>query len=144
VLLRTGIVLGPDGGALQPLVTLFQTGLGGPWGDGRQWWSWIHLADQVGLILFALDQRLSGAVNLTAPHPVTVNEFARLLGKALRRPALLRAPGFVMRTVLGEAASALFDLQRVVPRRALEAGYDFQFPSLAPALINLVGKEKRP
>jgi uncharacterized protein (TIGR01777 family) len=144
VLLRTGIVLGRHGGALQPLVTLFKTGLGGPWGNGGQWWSWIHLADQVGLILFALDQRLSGAVNLTAPNPVTVNEFARLLGKALRRPALLRAPEFVMRTALGEAATALFDLQRVVPRRALEAGYDFRFQSLAPALVDLVGKEKRP
>jgi len=144
VLLRSGIVLGRDGGALPPLVTLFQTGLGGPWGDGRQWWSWIHLVDQVGLMLFALDRRLSGAVNLTAPNPVTVNEFARTLGHALRRPALLRAPEFVMRAALGDSATALFDLQRVVPNRALEAGYDFRFPSLSPALVNLFGKEKRP
>lgn len=133
-LLRTGLVLGPGGGGLAPLLLVFRLGLGGPWGDGRQWWSWIHLADAVGLMQFALDRGLEGPVNLTAPEPVTVNEFAREMGRALHRPALLRLPRFAARLALGEGADALFNLQRVVPRRALDAGYRFQFPHLPDAL----------
>jgi uncharacterized protein (TIGR01777 family) len=137
-LLRTGIVLGNDGGALPPLLTLFRTGLGGPWGSGKQWWSWIHIADQLRIILTALDRGLAGPINLTAPQPVTVNEFARELGKALRRPAFLRAPESALRAVLGEGATALFDLQRVVPARANAEGYEFEFPGVAEALRNLI------
>jgi uncharacterized protein (TIGR01777 family) len=138
-LLRTGIVLGSDGGALKPLLGLFKTGLGGPWGNGRQWWSWIHVVDQIGLTLFALDRGLSGPINLTAPNPVTVNELACQLGRALHRPALLRAPEFALRAALGEGAAALFDLQKVMPKRALESGYEFRFPDVAQALQDLIG-----
>jgi uncharacterized protein (TIGR01777 family) len=137
-LMRTGIVLGVDGGALSPLLGLFKTGLGGPWGDGRQWWSWIHIADQIGFILFALDRGLAGPFNLTAPNPVTVSEFARVLGKALRRPALLRAPEFALRAAFGEAAAVLFDLQKAMPERVLDAGYEFRFPDLTVALDDLL------
>lgn len=137
-LLRTGIVLGSDGGALRPLAGLFRTGLGGPWGSGRQWWSWIHIGDEIGLILHALDRGITGPLNLTAPDPVTVNDFARELGRALRRPALLRAPEFALRMMLGEGAATLFDLQRVVPQRALDEGYEFRFGKLPPALQDLV------
>ena len=94
--------------------------------------------DEIGLILLLLDQGLDGAVNLTAPNPVTVDEFAEALGKALRRPAFIRTPAFVLRAVFGEGASALLDLQRVNPRRALECGYQFRFPTVAEALKNLV------
>jgi uncharacterized protein (TIGR01777 family) len=137
-LLRTGIVLGKGGGALDSLLPSFRLGVGGPWGDGRQWWSWIHMEDEVGLVLFILDRKLDGAFNLTAPKPVTVNEFAKSLGKALKRPAWIRAPGVMLRAGLGAGASALLDLQRVVPARALECGYEFRFPTVAEALHDLV------
>lgn len=136
-LLRTGLVLGPNEGALAPLVPLFKLGLGGPWGSGQQWWSWIHIADEVGLILFAIDHELAGPINLTAPTPVTVNQFAESLGAALDRPAMLRAPAFAVRLALGEMADALLGSQRVVPERALDEGYAFRFPDLAGALADL-------
>ncbi len=138
--LRTAPVLGLGGGPLRPMLPIFKLGLGGPWGDGRQWWSWIHLADHVGLTLHLLDHDVRGPVNLTAPHPVTVTEFATALGRALHRPAVLRVPGFALRLALGEAATALLDLQRVVPRRALEAGYAFRFSRVEEALEELVGR----
>jgi len=137
-LLRTGIVLGKAGGALASLLPPFKLGLGGPWGTGLQWWSWIHISDEIGLILMLLDRRLEGPFNLTAPQPVTVNEFAAALGKVLRRPALIRVPGFLLRAGLGEAASALLDLQRVRPKRGLECGYQFEFPTIAGALEDLL------
>jgi uncharacterized protein (TIGR01777 family) len=137
-LLRTGIVLGKRQGALASLLPSFKLGLGGPWGSGTQWWSWIHIEDEVGLILLLLDRKLAGAFNLTAPNPVTVNEFAATLGKTLRRPALIRTPAFLLRAGLGEGASALIDLQRVSPKKALERGYQFQFPTLAEALKDLL------
>ncbi|UCD23238.1 MAG: TIGR01777 family oxidoreductase, partial [Gemmatimonadota bacterium] len=112
-LLRTGMVLGNGGGVLGSLLPLFKTGLGGPWGHGNQWWSWIHLADEVGLILHALDRGVTGPINLTAPKPVTVNEFAEALGSGLRRPSLFRAPEAMLRIALGESASALMASQRV-------------------------------
>ena len=136
-LLRSGVVLGKSGGGLSPLMTLFKLGVGGPWGDGRQWWSWIHLADETGLILFALDRALEGPVNLTAPNPVTVNEFAIAMGRALHRPAALRMPAFGLRLALGEAADALLNLQRVIPRKALRAGYEFLYPEIDTALKNI-------
>jgi len=139
VLLRTGIVLDPGDGALAPLVPLFKLGLGGPWGPGDQWWSWIHRDDEIGLILFALDRDVSGPLNLTAPNPVTVDTFASALGAALNRPALIRAPAFAMRLAMGEMADALLGSQRVVPERALDAGYEFSFTELDAALSDLFG-----
>jgi len=136
-LLRTGIVLGKGAGALASLLPSFKLGLGGPWGTGRQWWSWIHIDDEVGLLLFLLDHGFNGAFNLTAPNPVTVNEFATTLGRTLRRPSWIRTPASLLRTGLGEGASALLDLQRVIPKRALEVGYEFRFPTLSEALEDL-------
>jgi len=139
-LLRTGIVLGPGGGGLSPLILAFRLGLGGPWGDGRQWWSWIHLADAIGLILFLMDRPLPGPVNVTAPEPVTVNDFAREMARALHRPALLRIPEIAARLALGEAAGPLFNLQRVLPRRVQAAGYQFQFPTIRGAVEDAFGR----
>jgi len=139
-LLRTGIVLSATGGALASLLPSFKVGLGGPWGNGKQWWSWIHIADEIGLILMLLDRRLYGPFNITAPQPVTVNEFATALGKVLHRPARIRAPTLLLRAGLGEGASALLDLQRVDPKKALECGYLFLFPTLADALEDLLKK----
>jgi uncharacterized protein (TIGR01777 family) len=138
-LLRTGIVLGPDGGALHPMLTPFRLGLGGPWGAGTQWWSWIHADDVVGLVLLALDRDLAGAVNATAPAPVTVNEFAHTRGTVLGRPSFARVPEFALRIALGEAAEALLASQRVVPRRALDVGYRFLHPALRAALADVLG-----
>jgi uncharacterized protein (TIGR01777 family) len=136
---RTGPVLGNGGGALAAMEPIFKLGLGGPWGDGSGWWSWIHLDDQVRLTLFVLDGTTDGPVNFTAPNPVTVDEFAKALGKALGRPAIARAPAFALRAALGEAADALLHLQRVVPARALSAGFAFRYPEVASALDAVYG-----
>ncbi len=137
VLLRTGLVLARDAPALAPLVPWFQLGLGGSWGDGKGWWSWIHLADLVGLVLWALDHEVRGPLNATAPHPVTVDEFADTLGAVFQRPVWFRMPALGLRLALGEAADALLHLQRVIPAKALAAGYGFQFPALRDALEDL-------
>lgn len=139
VCVRTGLVLDRSGGALAPLVPLFKLGLGGPWGDGTQWWSWIHAADEIGLILLAIDADVAGPLNLTAPNPVTVDSFAKALARSLNRPAIMRQPAFALRLALGQMAEALLASQRVVPRRALDAGYAFRFPELDGALADLFG-----
>ena len=137
VLFRTGLVLAGNAPAIAPLLPLFRVGLGGSWGNGRQWWSWIHIADLVGLALLAIDGPLAGPVNVTAPNPVTVDEFAFTLGAVFRRPVLFRMPAIGLRLALGEAADVLLQLQRVVPAKALAAGYQFRFPSLRKALEDL-------
>ena len=139
VRLRTGIVLGREEGALKQMLPPFKLGVGGPIGSGRQWFSWIHVADEVGLILFLLEASTAdGPFNLTAPNPVTMREMARTLGKVLHRPAVLPVPGFALKAALGEVADVLLTGQHVVPRRALEAGYSFQFPELDGALRDLL------
>ncbi|TXS91273.1 TIGR01777 family protein [Parahaliea maris] len=140
-LIRTGIVLGA-GGALAKMLPAFRMGLGGPIGDGRQWMSWIHINDEVGAILHLLDSPgLRGAFNLTAPEPVTNEEFTRTLAGVLRRPAVFRVPARVMKVMLGEASELLVEGQRVVPVRLQASGYAFVFPSLAPALRAVIGRD---
>ncbi len=135
VRLRIGIVLGPGGGALSAMQPLFQLGLGGPLGSGRQWWSWVHRDDVVGLMEHALlDSHLSGPVNATAPQPLPQREFARTLGRVLQRPAFLPAPAFALKLVLGAFSGELLSSRRVLPQRAQEIGYSFRFPELEPAL----------
>ena len=138
-MLRGGLALGADGGVLAAMTPIFKLGLGGPWGDGLEWWSWIHVEDQVRLTLFALDGTLEGPVNATAPHPVTVRDFVHALGHALHRPAVARVPEFAVRAALGEAADALLRLQRVVPTKALDAGFEFRFDTLDAALGDIFG-----
>jgi uncharacterized protein (TIGR01777 family) len=137
--LRSAPVLGAGGGALAAMEPIFKLGLGGPWGDRSAWWSWIHIDDQVRLMQYALDGSLEGPVNATAPHPVTVDTFAKALGKALGRPAVAHAPAFALRAALGEAADALLHLQRVVPTQALAAGFEFAYPSIEAALAAIYG-----
>ena len=144
VLVRTGIVLAADGGALPRLVLPFRMLAGGPIGDGGFWQSWIHVADQVGLLRLALeDARASGPLNATAPDPVRNRDLARALGRVLRRPSLLVAPAFAVRAALGEMAEVILASQRVVPQRALALGYRFRWPSLEPALRDLLLGENR-
>jgi hypothetical protein len=142
VFLRTGIVLTPTGGALKKMLPLFRLGLGGRFGHGRQWQSWISLDDEVGAIVHLLTEAASGPFNLTAPNPVTGAELARTLGAALHRPALLPVPTFAPKLLLGGelADSLLFTGQRVLPRALQRAGYEFRHPQLDIALHALLGR----
>jgi uncharacterized protein (TIGR01777 family) len=135
VRLRLGIVLAADGGALARMLPPFRLFVGGPLGRGEQWMSWIHRDDVTGLVVAALESdHWHGAVNATAPHPVTNAEFARALGRALSRPAVLRAPETLLRLALGEMADMLLTGQRVLPRVAEDRGYRWRYPDLSRAL----------
>jgi uncharacterized protein (TIGR01777 family) len=139
VRLRTGIVLSPDGGALPQLARPVRLFAGGTLGGGRQWLPWIHIDDQVGLNLLALDDGgVSGPVNAASPGIVRQGEFVEVLGRVLGRPTVLPAPAFVVRIVLGEKATLALDSRHVVPRAALEAGYGFRFTEVEPALRDLL------
>jgi uncharacterized protein (TIGR01777 family) len=135
VRLRIGVVLAADGGALAQMLPLFRAFLGGRLGGGRQWMSWIHRDDVTGLIVDALaDTRYTGAVNATAPTPVTNRDFTRALGRVLARPTVLPAPAFALRLALGEMADMLLTGQRVLPAAAERLGYRFRYRDLEPAL----------
>lgn len=138
-LLRTGIVLAREGGALPAMSLPFKIMMGGPLGDGRQWFPWIHIEDEVGAIRFLLKREdAQGPFNLTAPAPVTNRELTRALGRVMSRPSFLPAPGFALRLALGEMADMLLQGQRAVPSRLLEMGYVFRWPDLEPALRDLI------
>lgn len=138
--LRTGVVLGANGGALEKMLLPFRLGLGGPMGDGRQWLSWIHREDLVNLIQWLLEhEQAGGAYNGTAPEPVPQREFARTLGRVLHRPAVLPMPAFALRLALGEAASMLLTGQRVLPVHAMAEGFMFRYPNLQGALREVLG-----
>ncbi|HZT79578.1 MAG TPA: TIGR01777 family oxidoreductase, partial [Gemmataceae bacterium] len=142
-LVRVGVVLDREGGALAQLLTPFKLGLGGPVGwtpwSGRQYLSWIHHADMVGLFLLALDNPgAAGPLNGTAPHPVTNREFGKALGRALHRPAFLPVPPLALRLMLGEVAHIVATGQRVLPKRPLALGYAFRFPTIDAALADIL------
>ncbi len=140
VLLRSGAVLTTAGGALAKMLPAFRLGLGGPLGSGRQWFPWIHLADEVGAIRFLIERDdLGGPFNLVAPSTATQREFARALARALRRPGFLKVPAFALRALFGELAEILLTGQRAIPKRLLDAGFAFRFPTLPAALGDLVG-----
>jgi len=135
---RIGVVLG-HGGALARMLLPFRFGLGGRMGSGKQWMSWIHVQDMIGLILFTLaNPALRGPVNATAPNPVTNSDFTRELARALHRPAVLFVPGFALELAMGEMATVVLTGQRVVPRAAQAAGFPFRYVDLAPALTSLL------
>lgn len=139
-LMRTGVVFSPEGGALKKLLPLFRLGLGGPMGHGRQYVSWISLVDEVRAIVHLLTTDLPGPVNLTAPHPVTNAEQAKMLGKAMHRPSIMRAPAFAPRLLLGaEMADALlFDSAKILPERLLGSGFTFTHDTLDTALAAML------
>ena len=140
VIVRTGHVLDPRGGFLEPQLTPFKLGVGGPLAGGNQYVSWIHVADEVGILLWALEnEKVSGIVNSTAPNPVTNRVFSKALGKALGRPAVVPVPGLTVDLMFGrEFGKVLRSGQRVMPRRALDLGYQFQHPDLDEALGDLL------
>lgn len=140
VIFRFGVVIGPGGGALAQMLPPFRLGLGGTIGDGKQYMSWVHMDDLIEAHLAAIDdESYEGVYNLTSPNPVTNAELTAALGRALKRPALMRVPGFVLRLQYGEGATVLMDGQRVLPERLLEKGFKFKYPTIEAALGVSVG-----
>jgi uncharacterized protein (TIGR01777 family) len=140
VSLRIGVVLGHDGGALQPMLPPFRMGLGGPVASGRQWMSWIHVRDLAGLVLHAIETHsVNGPVNAVSPHPVINAEFTQTLASVLKRPHLFRVPGFVLKILMGEASQIVLASQRVIARKS--DGYEFVFPQLQAALDEICARE---
>lgn len=139
-LLRTGIVLGKGGGALSKMLPPFKMGLGGKIGNGKQWMSWIHTNDLVGIILYCMEHdNLKGAINGTSPNPVRNEVFTKVLGKILQRPTLLPMPKIVVKLLMGQMGEELLlKGKKVLPAKASEAGYKFQYPCLEDALLTCV------
>jgi uncharacterized protein (TIGR01777 family) len=139
VIPRFGIVLGKTGGALGQMIPAFKAFVGGPLGNGDQWFSWIHMEDLLKGILFILeDKNFNGPVNLCAPNPIRNIDLARTLGKVLSRPSFLKAPSFAVRTMLGEFGDVLLEGQRVLPKKLLDGGFTFRFPDIMEALQEVI------
>lgn len=138
VLVRTGIVLDKGKGALAKMVVPFRYFAGGPLGSGNQWMPWIHIEDQIAMLLFLLEnQNARGPFNATAPNPVTMTEFCKTLGAVLNRPSWASVPGGMLTLLVGEMAEMLLNGQRAVPQAAMKLGYEFKYPHLLPALESL-------
>lgn len=135
VIVRTGIVLGPDGGALGKMLPVFRAGFGGPVGSGRQWMSWIHRSDFCHLVAVALeDPSYSGVYNAVAPQPVSMGQFAATLGRVLGRPSLLPVPGPLLQLLLGDGAQVVLQGQQVIPERLQQKGFPFRYVEISSAL----------
>jgi uncharacterized protein (TIGR01777 family) len=141
VITRFGVVLGKDGGALGQMVPMFRKFLGGPIGSGLQWFSWMHQQDQVRAFQFIQEHpEINGPVNFTAPHPVRNRELTKALGQVLSRPTFVTAPEFMIRLIMGEFGDTLLTGQKVFPKRLLDAGFIFNFPTIEGALADLLGE----
>jgi uncharacterized protein (TIGR01777 family) len=142
IMLRTGIVLSSEGGALSKMLATFNLGMGGHLGNGRQYMSWVAIDDVVGAILFSLtNENMEGPTNMTAPNPVRNSEFTSILGKVLRRPTFFPVPAGVLRLAVGEMADELILASaNAIPKRLAKAGYNFQYPELEPALRHVLNK----
>ncbi len=138
VKIRTGLVLDPTGGALGKMLPLFRFGLGGKMGNGKQWWSWITLHDLIRAITFMLEGAIAGPVNLTAPNPVTNQEFTSALARAMHRPALFPAPAIALKIALGGFSSEILGSKKVIPQVLTEAGFEWDYPHITSALTALV------
>jgi uncharacterized protein (TIGR01777 family) len=140
-IIRSGAVLDAHEGALPRLVLPFRLFVGGPMGSGKQWFSWIHIRDEVAAIRFLIENKeASGPFNLTAPNPLTNAQFARVLGRVMGRPARIPIPAFAMRLAFGEVVGVLLEGQRVIPQRLLELGFTFQFPDAEAALRDVLAR----
>ena len=134
VKIRTGLVLDPTGGALGRLLPLFRLGLGGKLGSGKQWWSWITLHDEIKAIIHCLNNDISGPVNLTSPNPVTNQDFTGSLARAVHRSALLPAPGFALKLLIGGFSSEILGSAKVLPKALQDSGFVWDYPHLTTAL----------
>lgn len=143
IVIRSGLVLGRDGGVLPRFLGPFRFFVGGPLGSGNQWLSWIHRDDEIAAVRFLLERpQLAGVFNLTAPGPVTMKEFARSLGRVMKRPSWFPVPAFLLRWLFGEMADeTLLSGQRVLPSALLKAGYEFLYPDLGGALEAILKSE---
>ena len=137
---RQGLVVATEDGALRRMLLPFSLGLGGRVGSGRQWWTWVALDDVTRAYAFVLGSELDGAVNLCAPNPVTSEQFTDALGTALRRPTILPAPGFAIRTLFGEMSDVLLRGRRALPARLLDAGFEFSLPTIDVALTHILSR----
>jgi NAD dependent epimerase/dehydratase family enzyme len=136
--LRTGLVLDPTGGALGRMIPLFKFGLGGKLGSGKQWWSWITLHDQIRAMLFLMNSKIEGAVNLTSPNAVTNQEFTAALALAMKRPAIFPAPALALRAVLGGFSTEVLGSKKVIPQVLMDNKFEFAYPHVSAALTALV------
>jgi uncharacterized protein (TIGR01777 family) len=140
-IVRVGVVLDKEGGALKQMLRPFKMFVGGPAGSGKQYLSWIHHEDLIGIILLCLDNgQAAGPVNGTAPQAVTNRKFSNALGRALHRPSFMKTPRFMLRLALGEVANVITTGQRVLPKRALELGYVFKFPDIDGAMRHVLAE----
>lgn len=139
VVTRNGVVLSTNGGALRPMLLPYKMYVGGPIGSGRQVHSWIHIADEISALQFLIkNDNLQGVYNLTSPQPVTNDEFGRTIGKVMGRPHYFPVPRLAMQLAFGEVASMLLEGQRAIPKKLIDAGFQFKFPFLSDALKNLL------
>ena len=139
VSIRTGIVLSTEEGALKKMLLPFKLFIGGPLGDGQQWFPWIHIDDLISIYLYALENKnLSGALNAVSPNPVTMREFAKTLGKTLHRPSLFPVPEIVLKLAVGEGAQPILSSQKILPKKLIDNSFEFNFPLLNPALTSLL------
>ena len=139
--MRFGVILGSGGGALAKMIPAFKFFVGGPIGNGNQWFPWMHLSDLMAAILFICEQpQVNGPLNFCAPNPVTNRELANTLGDVLGRPAIMPAPAFMIRLVLGEFGNVLLDSQRTIPDGLLSHGFEFQYPEIRSAIQEVVAK----
>lgn len=141
VIVRTGLMLSADGGIFPRLQLPYKLYVGGPMGSGKQYYSWIHVADEIAAIRFLIDnQDTQGAFNLVAPNPVSNREFGQMLGKVMGRPSLIPVPGFALKLALGKVSMTALEGQRVIPKRLQELGFKFQYPELEDALLDIVNQ----
>ena len=138
VKIRTGLVLDPTGGALGKMLPLFKFGVGGKLGNGKQWWSWITLHDQIRAICYLLEKPIEGPVNLTAPNPATNQEFTAALARAMHRPALFPVPAIALKVALGGFSTEILGSKKVIPQKLIDAGFTFDYPHIATALAELI------
>jgi len=140
-LMRFGVILGKGGGALAKMIPAFKSFVGGPIGSGNQWFPWMHLTDLMAAIVFVCEHpQVNGPLNFCAPNPVTNRELANTLGQVLGRPAIMPAPAFMVRAVLGEFGNVLLDSQRTIPAKLLSHGFEFQYPDIRSAIQEVVAK----
>jgi len=138
---RFGVVLGKNGGAMGKMVPAFRLFVGGPLGEGTQWFPWIHLDDLISAMMFILENRdIHGPVNFCAPNPVRNRDLAKAMGHVLNRPAFMPAPGFMIRLVLGEFGTTLLGSQRAIPEKLLSFGFDFEYPDIINAIRHIINQ----
>ncbi len=139
VIIRTGLILSSESGPLPRLLVRFNLFAGGPFGSGKQWWSWIHLEDAVRAVRFLMEnESATGPINLTAPNPTTNLEFSKELGRVMFRPSFVPLPAFILKLAIGDAATIVLDGQRVIPQRLQQLGFSFSYPDLNLALRDLL------